>query len=247
MAQAADFTFHDGADGAKLDRTDTPREIVVVGHAPLYYWWPVWLSALGLGLWSSLRGEPVMLNADGAERLIPSSGPGLSFVVLLLAVILFTTVTLRGLASVIALLTGALVAMTLAYLGLWDDIARAVPDLSVHMNAGFYWVFGGGLAVLWTLQFFLFDRLVIYRFRPGQVIEQRMIGGGERSYDSSGMLVEQRNDDFFRHRILGLGAGDLVIFTSDARAKALRLPNVIQVETRLDEIQQLVNVKPDAA
>ena len=245
MAQTTDISF---ADDATQERAARARErgVVVVSHAPLFYWWPVWLAALALGAWSSVHGDAVLLNDDGAERVIPASGPGLSFVVILLAVILFTTVTLRGLASVIAVLCVALAGVTLAYLGLWDDIARAVPDLSVHMNAGFYWTFGAGLFALWALQFFFFDRLVVYRFRPGQLIEQRLIGGGERTHDASGVVVEKRSDDFLRHRVLGLGAGDLVIHTQDSHGSPIRLTNVVGVDRRVDAIQALVNVKPDA-
>lgn len=247
MALTSDTPTDAAATRGRSSTDEAARDagIVVVSHAPLFYWWPVWLASLVLGAWSSLRGEPVMLNDAGAERLIPASGPGLTFVTILLLVILFTTVTLRGLASITALLCVALVGVTLAYFGLWDDIARSIPDLSVHMNSGFYWTFGAALLVLWTLQFFVFDRLVVYRFRPGQLVEERLIGGGERTHDTTGMVVERRNDDFLRHRVLGLGAGDLVIHTRDAQGGPIRVTNVPWVERRVGAIQALVNVKPD--
>ncbi len=220
-------------------------EVRIVGHSSLLYWWPVWVVSLALGVYSLAAGDSVVIDADGAESVIPSSTVGVVFVATMLAVIGFTSVKLRGLASVTVLLVLALVALSLAYFGLWDEVVQAIPEMSVHMNAGFYFIFGGGLAAMWLLQFFVFDRLVYYRIRPGQMIEERVIGGGEKSYDTHGMLFEQRDDDFFRHRILGLGAGDIRLVTNDARNETISLENVLFVERRVNEIQRLINVKPD--
>lgn len=246
MAAATDLTLQDGAtpdDAARSEKA--PSELVLVSHSSLIYWWPVWVVSLALGAYTSFTGQEVFIDADGAERVVESNGPGLVFVFVTLAVILFTNVAMRGLASVVAILAGALTIVSLAYFGVWDDIVRRIPELSVHMNAGFFWVFGGVLAVLWTLQFFLFDRLVQYRIRPGQMVEERLISGGERSFDTTGMLFEQQNDDFFRHRLLGLGTGDLKLLTADARAATIVIRNVLRAERRVDEIQHLIKVRPD--
>jgi hypothetical protein len=53
-----------------------------------------------------------------------------------LLLIVFTNVRLRGINSVVALLVIAFIAVLLAWFGWWDDIARLIPYLSVHMNTG---------------------------------------------------------------------------------------------------------------
>lgn len=231
----------------ELPSPDSLPEIRLVAHSSLLYWWPVWLLSLVLGFYSLSFGEPIRIDDPAAENIVQSSTIGLVFTSVMLAVILFTNVKMRGLESVIALMAIALTALSLAYFELWDDLARLMPKLSVHMNAGFYLLFGVVLMVLWLLQFLVFDRLVYYRIRPGQMIEERVIGGGERSYDTQGILFEQKNDDFFRHRILGLGSGDLTLITHDARKATLRIPNVLNVERRVAQIQRLINVKPEDA
>ena len=220
-------------------------EIKIYGHSSLLYWWPVWLAALVAGVYTVLFGETVSTASGARENLLPNAGVGVAFTALLLATIIFTNVKMRGTASVVMLLAIALVVVTLAYIGVWDEIAAAVPALSIHMDAGFYLVFGAALLMVWLLQFFVFDRLVYYRVRPGQLIEERVIGGGERSFDADGLLFEQKDDDFFRHRVLGLGAGDLTLTTSDARNATITIENVLFAERRVGEIQRLIAVKPD--
>ena len=80
----------------------------------------------------------------------------------------FTNLRMRGLYSVLFVISMAFFVVLLAWLGWWDDIAEVVPHLSVHMNMAFYLVFSTGLLIIWLLAFFIFDRLVFWRIRPGQ-------------------------------------------------------------------------------
>src|SRR5581483_10528616 len=138
----------------------------------------------------------------------PAWAFGFTYLSVLLLLIVFTNVRLRGIHSVVALLTVAFVAVVLAWFGWWDDIARLIPYLSVHMNTGFYLVFSTGLLVIWLMMFFVFDRLTYWRIRPGQMTEQHLIGGGAESYDTHGLRFQKHGSDFFR-TALGIGAGDL--------------------------------------
>jgi len=67
---------------------------------------------------------------------------------MLLLLIVFTNVLLRGIHSVVALLTVGFISVLLAWFGWWDDIAKLIPYLSVHMNTGFYLVFSSGLLIV---------------------------------------------------------------------------------------------------
>ena len=220
-------------------------EMKIYSHSPIFYWWPVWAVGYLLAIMSVVQGRSV--NVDGAETewILTSANPGVLFIAVLLLVIIFTNVKLRGIYSVTTVLGLGFVAVLFAWLGWWDNIFGAIPDLSVHMNFGFYVVLSTALLIIWLAAFFVFDRLTFWRVRPGQMTEERWIGGGEQSYDTRGMLFEKHGEDFFRHIILGLGAGDLQISTSGARKGQLYIPNVLFVDRKVRAIQKLISVQPD--
>jgi hypothetical protein len=98
------------------------------------------------------------------------------------------------------------------------------------------------LLIVWALAFFVFDRLIVWRVRPGQLIEERLVGGRARSYDTSGLRFEKRGQDFFHDIVLGLGAGDLLLNTSK---ETIQIPNVLLVDRKVKAIERLIIVKPD--
>jgi hypothetical protein len=227
-------------DEATASQANLSQEINVYGHSTLLYWWPAW----AFGFLSALLNagqEQFLATAPGAQ---PSSALGLSYLALLLLLIVFTNVRLRGINSVVALLSIAFITVLLAWLGWWDDIARLLPFLSVHMNTGFYLVFSSGLLIIWLLMFFVFDRLTFWRIRPGQMTEERFIGGGAESFDTNGLRFQKLSSDLFRS-ILGLGAGDLKATMPGEHGAAIELPNVMFVDRKVHAIEKLISVKPE--
>ena len=99
---------------------------------------------------------------------------------------------------------------------------------------------------MWIAMFFVFDRLTYWRVRPGQIIEQRLIGGGERSFDTHGLLFEQRPADLFQQRLLGFGAGDLILKTGGAHKAEITIPNVVFVDSIIRKTQRLIAVQPES-
>ncbi len=228
------------------DPTGLP-EVILYSHSPLVYWWPAWVVGYVMAILTYVRGGTVRLDETTRESILTTSGAGLTFTIVLVLLILFTNVRIRGMASVATLLGVAFIATIIAWLGWWDDILAAVPELSIQMNVGFYLVFSTILLVMWLLMFFVFDRLVYWRVRPGQLTEERVIGGGEMSYDTRGMLFEQHADDIIRHTVLGLGAGDLRLMTTGAKSAAIEIPNVLFADSKVRKIQRLIAVKPEEA
>jgi len=216
------------------------QEVNVYGHSTLLYWWPAWAFGF-LGALLNAGQEAFLATAPGAQ---PSSALGLSYLALLLLLIVFTNVRLRGINSVVALLSVAFFTVLLAWLGLWDDIARLVPYLSVHMNTGFFLVFSTGLLIIWLLMFFVFDHLTYWRIRPGQMTEERLIGGGSESFDTNGLRFQKPSSDLFRS-ILGLGAGDLKATMAGEHGAAIELTNVMFVNRKVQAIEKLISVKPE--
>lgn len=220
-------------------------ELKIYSHSTLLYWWPVWVAGYIMAGLTYIKGGVIELDQVRSEYFHSSSAIGVTYLLILLLVITFTNVKVRGVYSLAFVFAIAFIVVFFAWLGLWDEILSFIPNLSVHMNMGFYLVFSTALLIIWLLMFFIFDRMVFWRVRPGQLTEEHLIGGGEQSYDVRGMLFEQHGDDLFRHVILGLGAGDLSLITSGAREKTIHIPNVLFAERKVKMIQKLVSVKPD--
>jgi hypothetical protein len=234
---------------AELRASDLPDpaalpELRIYSRSTVFFWWPVWASGYILAAITAIGGEKLKLS-NGPEIMVhPNAGLGLSFLVVLTLIMMLTNVKLRGIYSVVLLLALAFVTVSLAWLGWWDRIFAFIPQLTVYMNLGFYLTFSTILFAIWAMRFLLFDRLVFWRVRPGQLTEEHVIGGGEQSYDTRGMLFEQRGNDFFRH-IIGLGAADLLLITTGARKQQIDIPNVLFADRKIRTMQRLIAIKPE--
>lgn len=173
----------------------------------------------------------------------PSLGP--IFVIVLLLVILITNVPLRGLWSVIVIVTLTLGTVIISLIeGLWQRIFTVLGDLHIHVNMAGYLFIGVGLFVMWIVTFYVFDRQLYMIFTPGQLKVCLEIGGGETAYDTQGMVIQRQRDDLFRHWILGLGSGDLIVRTSGAHSHEFHMANVLNVTSKLHAIEDMMRDKP---
>jgi hypothetical protein len=59
------------------------------------------------------------------------------------------------------------------------------------------------------------------------------------------MLLKKLRDDPFRHWLLGMGSGDLVINTSGAQREQLQIPNALFLNRVLNRLQKLVAQRPE--
>jgi hypothetical protein len=215
-------------------------QIYVHSHSTMFYWWPAW--AFGFAL--ALLNEGQERFHTISESQWAGSALGLSYVCLLLLLIVFTNVRLRGIYSVVTLLAIALIGVLLAWFGWWDDIARLIPYLSVRMNTGFYLVFSSALLILWLMMFFIFDRMTYWRIRPGQMTIEHLIGGGAESFDTNALRFQKLSSDFFR-ATLGFGAGDLQATGGGQPGAPLHMTNVLFAGRKVKAIERLISVKPD--
>ena len=134
----------DLAASPALAHSVASQEIKIYSHSALLYWWPAWAFGFASAVLNAVQ-EKFLATVEGAR---PSSAIGLSFVSLLLLLIVFTNVGLRGINSIVALHIVAFLTVLLAWIGWWDDVARMIPYLWVHMNTGFYLVFSTGLLAI---------------------------------------------------------------------------------------------------
>jgi hypothetical protein len=246
-------------------------EIRIYSHSTIFYWWPVWVVGFVMAAITFAEGSraaivprdavydeashaivlpagtahPGIGESEIGERSAESKNLGVIFTLVLLSVVFITNTPLRGLWSGIAVLLIVVMTVTFAWMGAWPGIIKVFGQLSIHMNMGFYIFFSSLLLVLWAVVVFGFDRMHYWKFRPGQVTHESVFGGGQKSYDTSGMLLEKLRDDPFRHWLLGAGSGDLLINTSGAQREQIQIPNVLFLDRVLVRLQELVSERPD--
>jgi hypothetical protein len=187
-------------------------------------------------------------NKDGPREnpkihMSRGRGMGVLFCIILLLVIVITNVPLRGLWSVITIVTIILLALIFQLAGWWDDLLRYFALLDIRINAGGYFFIATTLLIAWLVTVLVFDRQVYIVFTPGQVKVCTEIGGGEKVYDAMGLHLEKQRSDLFRHWILGLGSGDLIVKTGGAQAQQFDLPNVMFIGRKVAAIEELMKRK----
>lgn len=254
-----------------------PREIRIVSHSSLFYWWPVWAVGFLLALITLFTGDRMaavpagskiyedasvtfktaegesrvdglaVIAAPKGEKLHPpkllisrSKNLGVLFVVVLLVVITITNIPLRGLWSVIVIVFILFAVVLLAVLQKWDDIMDTLSLLDIRINLGGYMVISCVLFALWFIVFSFFDRQLYMVFTPGQLRVKLEIGDAETAYDTTGMTIQKQRSDLFRHWILGLGSGDLIVKTSGAQHHHFDMHNVLFVGRKVKEIEEML-------
>jgi hypothetical protein len=160
-----------------------------------------------------------------------------------LLVVFITNVPIRGLWSVVVVVTVVLGTIILALAGWWDDILEAAGHSHVYINAFGYLAISLPLLALWLVVVLFFDRRTYMVFTPGQMRVCQEIGSGEVACDTVGMVVAKRRSDLFRHWLLGVGSGDLLVKTAGANAQQFEIHNVLFVGSKLKLIQQMLQTR----
>jgi hypothetical protein len=164
---------------------------------------------------------------------------GVIFATVLLVIIVVSNVPLRGLWSVIIILAILLLVLIASLWGVWDELVRIVNLLDIRINAAGYFFISIALLIIWSLTVFVFDHRTYVIVSSGQVRVCLAIGAGETVYDTTGMTFTKRQDDLFRHWIIGLGSGDLIIHRSNT-TQEIDMPNVLFVGSKIKEIERLI-------
>jgi hypothetical protein len=254
-----------------------PREVHIVAHSMLFYWWPVWAFGFLLAGLTWLDGHRLAIVPAGTQvvegfdggrealvlpagshlprdpatgkphepslRVASRSGYGVVFIVVVLLVVFITNVSIRGLWSVVAVITVFLGTIILALAGWWEDILESVAHSHVYINAFGYVALSLPLLVLWLVVVLFFDRQMYMVFVPGQLRVRQEIGSGEVAYDTIGMVVAKRRSDLFRHWLLGVGSGDLLVKTAGANAQQFEMHNVLFVGSKVQLIQEMLQTR----
>ena len=220
----------------------------VYQHSDLIYWWVVWVYGFFCALLTWLRGVPVTVpNAHKPVLIFPGAWLGISFVMLMLFVLVFTNARARGVKSLVLflvlLVVGLVTQMTIG----WNEILQYFPLLLVHMNLAFYLLFSTVLFVAWAFVILGTDHSTYWEFAPNSIAKKYWFTDAAESYTSPQVETSRHSDDIFVHRLLGLwflgfGTGDIDIRFSTAGSgqKVFSLRNVWRAAHVEKEINRLV-------
>lgn len=170
------------------------------------------------------------------------------FCVVLLLTVVITNVPLRGLWSFLVLLMFVVIALIISlFPDGWDKLLSTLGHLHIYINMAGYLFIATVVFILWSVSVFIFDQRTYIVVTPGQVRVCEHVGASIRVFDTTGMTFEKQRDDMFRHWLLGFFSGDLIVRTSGAEKETIRLPNVLWIGWRLDDVQKLMSEKATVA
>jgi hypothetical protein len=264
------------------------REITLISHSMLFYWWPIWVVGLVMAAITYVENNRLAIVPDGSklsvlekdekgaptafrlavthptksldEARVATESPGAEttfkarvsqkawmgpvFCVVLLLTVVITNVPMRGLWSFLVLLLFVVIALLISLVPQgWDSLLKAVGDLHIYINMAGYLFIALAVLVLWLVSVFVFDQRTYMRVTPGQIQVCEHVGASIRNFDTTGLSFEKQRDDLFRHWLLGFFSGDLIVRTAGAEQETIRLPNVLWISWRLEEVQQLLREK----
>jgi hypothetical protein len=194
-------------------------ELRIYQHSNLLYWWPLWAYGYFCAAATYVQGIGVKELASAQHKVIlfhPSPWLGISYIALILFVAVFTNVRARGVYSFMLMLVAGAAFWAILHIPGVELAFGWLSLLRVHLNLAFYLTFSSLLLLIWLFVIVFVDHFTWWRFSPGQVIEEHRIGQATgHAYNTEGMVVRRLPDDFFRHRILGLGLFGAGLGTGD--------------------------------
>jgi len=173
------------------------------------------------------------------RHMAQSKSYGVIYATILIMTIVVSSVPLRGLWSLIIVLCVVLMVVIFALFGWWDQILEKINLLDIRINMGGYFFISIILLLIWALTVFIFDHRTYVIVTAGQVRVCQAVGAGETVYDTTGMTFTKQQNDLFRHWIIGLGSGDLIIHRSNTNQE-IDMPNVLFIAAKVREIEQLI-------
>jgi hypothetical protein len=212
--------------------------IKVFGHSSLIYWWPVWLTCFVLAGATYAEGD-----RSGGVTVSITNAPGVIFVCILITVAVSSTVLFRGMLSVIVVVSLLALVLAFAWFDWWGEILSFIGGLEIRINAAGYLCIGIPLLLAWAAVVCWYDRLHYVTFGRSQIRYVQEVGDSEMVIPADGATVEKKRSDIFRHWVLGLGTGDLVIGAGGHNGPTIQLKNVLHIQSKLAVIKKLLREK----
>lgn len=176
----------------------------IISHSQLFYYWPLWLVSLVFAGITAIYGQEVPITTTvGGEtvrttiKMISTPSLGLSYMIILVIVILFTSVNIRGVWAAFVAAMFVIVGLVFSLMGWWRPILKAIGNVNFYLNLHFYLWTGIVLFALWTLVVFFYDRrhFIVLKATQFTVVEE--VGEGEKNFDTMGLVLDKQRDNFF--------------------------------------------------
>ncbi len=223
-----------------LSSKKSANSITFHSHSEFFYYWPLWLVSFIFGDITLFFGAHVAVEGLETNLLVmKETGYGLTYILVLAFSLFATGVNLRGVWALLTLVCIAFTAFILLYFGVWDNALSWAVNQPVYLNHGFYLAIGVILFIPWSIVVFLFDTRKYVKIESNTVTIVHEIGEGARAFDTVGVMMEKKLDNFFKHYLLGFGSGDLIIRTSGGSSQVIYLPNVLHVDRVLEELDHV--------
>jgi hypothetical protein len=220
-------------------------QVIAYGHSALFYWWPLWVAGYAMALLTWLHHDAAVIDGK-PEWFYPSRNLGVVYTLLLVLLIAVTSTKIKGMKAALIIAALAFLALLFIHLDWWEGILGWIGHQSISLSLGFYFFSSSLLLLVWLISVFVIDHLSFWRFRPGLVTHEYLGGIVNNSYDTDNMSISlNRQDDFFRHWVIGLGSGDLHMQTMGGRGVEINVTNVLFVGAKIAKIQRLIATKPD--
>lgn len=211
-------------------------------HSQLFYYWPLWVSSLAFAAITAVTGKPFVVQgaADAVPvMMVARPGLGLAYLLVLISVIVFTTVNIRGVWAALTMALLVIVGLLFHVAHLWAPILKAIGNVQFYINLDFYLWTGVVTLVAWSVVVFVFDRRHYVEVRPTQLTVVEQVGEGEKNFDTVGLVFDKQRDNFFQHWLLGFGSGDLIITTAGGERDRIYFPNVTRISKRIARLVEI--------
>ncbi len=229
--------------------TASEQEIRIISRSQLFYYWPLWFFSLVFALVTKINGQEYTISnvSKGTANkiwMVSSPGLGLSFMIILLIVILFTSVNIRGVWAALVAAVFVILGLLFSLMGWWRPMLKAIGSIQFYLNMHFYLWTGVILFAMWALVIFIFDQRRCIILRPTQITIVEEVGEGEKTYDTMGLVFDKQRDNFFQHWLLGFGSGDLKITTTSGGSRhEVNFPNVLFVTRTIKRTHEILKFR----
>ena len=198
-------------------------------HSLIFYFWPMWIIALGLGTLS--------LMASVETNIIY----GNIFLLSLLFSLFSTTVDIRGLWVVLFSLSLVILTLLLNMADVLEKVISAVLQMNIVINTDFYFAFGVPLLFIWLFVTFIYDRRRFVELRSHELTVVKEIGEGVVSFDTTGMVFRKQRDNFVQHMLFGMGSGDLIITAGvSGHKETIHIDNVLGIAAKIKKMHDIM-------
>jgi hypothetical protein len=182
-------------------------EVVLIRrHSELVYWWIVW-AYCALGAAATIAAPHAEFDVTGGQLVsfIQSQWLGLGFVGLVGLVLFLTHANLRGVTSLLLIVTTALIVALLQLAQLLPFLTALMKEAVVVMNLAFYVGMFAVIFFAWFVVTFVIERHPVWKVSADNISFVERFLERERTFAVTTLEISLLPSDLIVWSILGLG------------------------------------------